>query len=262
MKLRLFSMILLVPFLCRAVAAEELRIAAAADLKFALDVLVTQYEKQTGKKIQVSYGSSGNFFAQIQNGAPFDIFMSADIDYPRKLEATGLADAGSLYKYAVGQIVIWTPADAPLDIAKLGWNALLQQSVAKIAIANPEHAPYGRAAIAALRSAGIYDQVRTKLVYGENIAQAAQFVASGNAQAGILALSLALSLPMRSGKRWEVPPNSYPPIEQAAIILKTAKHKAEAQGFLTFLKSSAAAKILDSSGFSPPAISDRRARTQ
>jgi len=232
-----------------AEAAQNIRVAAAADLKFALDELGMRYEKQSGSKIAVSYGSSGNFLAQIRNGAPFDVFLSADIEYPRKLEAAGLAEPGTLYEYASGRIVIWMPADTRLDLSKLGWKALLDPTVQKIAIGNPEHAPYGRAAVAALRNAGIYEQVRAKLVYGENIAQAAQFVASGNAQAGILALSLAISPPMREGKRWDIPANMHPPIEQAAVILKNAKDKDGARAFLTFLKSADARKILASYGF-------------
>jgi molybdate transport system substrate-binding protein len=236
----------------RPAPPQEIRVAAAADLKFALDELKTQYEKQTGIKMDVSYGSSGNFFAQMQNGAPFDVFLSADIEYPRKLEAAGLAEPGTLYEYALGRIVIWMPADSRTDLEKVGWKALLDASIQKIAIGNPEHAPYGRAAVAALRSAGIYEQVRAKLVYGENIAQAAQFVASGNAQAGILALSLAISPPMRAGKRWEIPANMHPPIEQAAVVLKSAKDKDGARAFLAFLKSAEARKILESYGLSIP----------
>ena len=236
-----------------AEAAHNIRVAAAADLKFALDELGMRYEKQSGSKIAVSYGSSGNFLAQIQNGAPFDVFLSADIEYPRKLEAAGLAEPGTLYAYALGRIVIWMPADTRLDLSKLGWKALLDPDIQKIAIGNPEHAPYGRAAVAALRNAGIYEQVRAKLVYGENIAQAAQFVASGNAQAGILALSLAISPPMREGKRWDIPTNMHPPIEQAAVILRNAKDKDGARAFLIFLKSAEARKILESYGFSVPA---------
>jgi molybdate transport system substrate-binding protein len=233
----------------RAAQAQEIRVAAAADLKFALDELAAQYEKQKGRKVDISYGSSGNFFAQIQNGAPFDMFFSADIEYPRKLEATRLAEPGTLYEYAVGRIVIWMPRESRADLANLGWKALLDPSVEKIAIANPEHAPYGRAAVSALRNTGIYEQVRAKLVYGENIAQAAQFVASGNAQAGILALSLAVSPPMREGKRWEIPSTMYAPIEQAAVILKSAKDKEGARDFLAFLKSGAGQRILESYGF-------------
>ena len=237
----------------RASNAQEIRVAAAADLKFALDELAAQYEKQSGTKIGVSYGSSGNFFAQIQNGAPFDVLLSADIEYPRKLEAAGLAVPGTLYEYAVGRIVIWMPPDAPVDLANLGWKALLQPGIEKIAIANPEHAPYGRAAVTALRNAGIYEQVRPKLVYGENIAQAAQFVSSRNAQAGILALSLAISPPMKDGKRWEIPATMHEPIAQGAIILRSAKDKQGARDFLAFLKSGAGRKILDSYGFILPA---------
>ena len=237
----------------QAAQAQEIRVAAAADLKFALDELDAQYGKQAGKKIDVSYGSSGNFFAQIQNGAPFDLLLSADIEYPRKLAAAGLAEPGTLYEYAVGRIVIWMPADARADPAKLGWKALLEPGVERIAIANPEHAPYGRAAVAALRNAGVYEQVRRRLVYGENIAQAAQFVASGSAQAGILALSLAVSPPMRDGKRWEIPADMHPPIEQGAIILKSSKDKEGARAFLAFLKSDAGRKILESYGFVLPA---------
>jgi molybdate transport system substrate-binding protein len=237
----------------QAAQAQAIRVAAAADLKFALDELDAEYEKQTGKTIDVSYGSSGNFFAQIQNGAPFDLLLSADIEYPRKLEAVGLAEPGTLYEYAVGRIVIWMPADARADLAKLGWKALLEPGVERIAIANPEHAPYGRAAVAALRNAGVYEQVRRRLVYGENIAQAAQFVASGSAQAGILALSLAVSPPMRAGKRWEIPADMHPPIEQGAIVLKSSKDKEGARAFLAFLKSDAGRKILESYGFVLPA---------
>ncbi len=236
-----------------AEAAHNIRVAAAADLKFALDELGMRYEKQSGSKIAVSYGSSGNFLAQIQNGAPFDVFLSADIEYPRKLEAAGLAEPATLYAYALGRIVIWMPADTRVDLSKLGWKALLDPDIQKIAIGNPEHAPYGRAAVAALRNAGIYEQVRAKLVYGENIAQAAQFVASGSAQAGILALSLAISPPMREGKRWDIPTNMHPPIEQAAVILRNAKDKDGARAFLIFLKSAEARKILESYGFSVPA---------
>src|SRR5271169_4636022 len=119
---------------------QEIRVAAAADLKFAMDDLAAQYGKQTGNKLDVTYGSSGNFFSQIQNGAPFDLFFSADIDYPRKLEAAGLGEPGTLYQYAIGRIAIWTPAGSKVDVSSQGWNTLLDPSVQKIAIANPDHA--------------------------------------------------------------------------------------------------------------------------
>jgi molybdate transport system substrate-binding protein len=200
----------------------------------------------------VTYGSSGNFFSQLQNGAPFDLFFSADIEYPRKLEAAGLAELGSLYEYAVGRIVIWTPADAKVDVSKDGWKILLDASVQKIAIANPEHAPYGRAAVAALQKAGLYESVKAKLVYGENISQAAQFVQSGNAQAGIVAMSLAISPAMRDGKRWEIPAVMHPALEQGAVILKDAKNKDAAQAFLEFVKSQSGRATLAKYGFEIP----------
>jgi len=229
--------------------SRELRIAAAADLKFAMDELVARYAKESSVKINVTYGSSGSFFSQIQNGAPFDLFFSADIEYPRKLEAAGLAEPGTLYEYAVGRIVIWMPAKANIDLAKLGWKALLLGEIQKIAIANPEHAPYGRAAVAALQEAGIYEQVRGKLVYGENISQAAQFVQSGNAQAGIVAFSLATSPAMKDGQRWEIPTDAYPPIAQGSVILKGARDKEAARAFMTFVKSDIGQKTLERYGF-------------
>jgi molybdate transport system substrate-binding protein len=235
-----------------AMRAQEIRVAAAADLKFAMQDAAAQYEKRSGTKVDVTYGSSGNFFSQLQNGAPFDLFFSADIDYPRKLEAAGLAEPGTLYEYAVGRIAIWTPADAKVDVTRLGWKTLLDPSVQKISIANPEHAPYGRAAVAALEKAGIYEQVKAKLVYGENISQAAQFVQSGNAQAGIVAMSLAVSPGMKDGKRWEIPADMHPAIEQAAILLKSAQNKDAARAFLEFVKSDTGRATLATYGFTFP----------
>src|SRR5262249_4385528 len=153
-------------------------------------------------------GSSGNFTSQIQNGAPFDLFFSADIDYPKKLDAAGLIEPGTIFEYAEGKIVLWVPKDSPLDLSK-GWDALQDARAQKIAVANPEHPPYGRAAVAAMKGANVFDKVQSKIVYGENISQTAQFVQSGNAQVGIVALSLALSPAMREGKQWTVPDGLY-----------------------------------------------------
>ena len=214
--------------------------------------LGTQFEQRTGTKVDVSYGSSGNFFSQLQNGAPFDVFFSADIEYPEKLESLSIAEPGTLYEYAIGRIAIWMPGDTKMDVARQGWKALLDARVQKIAIANPEHAPYGRAAVAAMQKAGIYEQVKAKLVYGENISQAAQFVQSGNAQAGIVAMSLAVSPGMKAGKRWEIPAEMHPPIEQGAIVLKNAKNKDGARAFLQFVKSEAGRAMLARHGFTLP----------
>jgi molybdate transport system substrate-binding protein len=233
---------------------QHLHIAAAADLKFALDDLVTQVEKGNAVKIDVTYGSSGNFYSQIQNGAPFDLFFSADIDYPRRLVAASLADPESLYQYAVGRIVIWVPPASKIDVSSQHWNALLDPSVQKISIANPEHAPYGRAAVAALKAAGIYDQVSSKLVYGENISQAAQFAQSGNAQAGIIAMSLAVSPAMKNGKWWQISETLYPPIEQAGVVLKNATNKQPAREFMDFVKGPLGRQTLARYGFALPQI--------
>jgi len=231
---------------------QKLQIAAAADLKFAMVELSKEFETKTGTKIDVTSGSSGNFFAQIQSGAPFDLFFSADIEYPKRLDAAGLAEPGTLLEYAVGRIVIWAPASTSADIAKQGWSALLEARVQKIAIANPAHAPYGQAAVSALQKAGIYARVRMKLIFGENISQAAQFVQSGNAQAGIIAYSLALSPAMRNGKWWEIPAELHPAIEQSAVMLKATKNQQAAREFLTFLTQGLGRAVLERYGFLAP----------
>lgn len=251
-----FCAILTLPAVSMNLRAQEkkaIRVAAAADLKFAMEELSKEFESKTEVKVDLTTGSSGNFFSQIQSGAPFDLFFSADMDYPKKLEASGFAEPGTLYEYALGGIVIWTPANSPVDVAKDKWNALLGTQVQKIAIANPSLAPYGRAAVAALQKAGIYEQIKAKLVYGENISQAAQFVQSGNAQAGIIAHSLALSPGMKDGKIWEIPAETHPPIEQGTIVLKGTRKKAKALKFLNFVKSEAGRAILEKHGFAVPA---------
>jgi molybdate transport system substrate-binding protein len=231
---------------------QNLRVAAAADLKYAMEELSAEFASKMGMKVDVTTGSSGNIFAQIQSGAPFDLFFSADMDYPKKLEAAGLAEPGTLSLYAFGRIVIWAPAGAAIDLSNQEWNALADAGVRKIAIANPMLAPYGRAAIAALQKAGIYERVKAKLVYGEDISQAAQFVQSGNAQAGIIALSLTRSPGMKEGKMWVIPAGMHPQIEQGVVMLKNAKNKTAARAFLDFVKSAAGKAILEKHGFDVP----------
>jgi molybdate transport system substrate-binding protein len=249
---RCFLTLLTLILAASGISAQEIRVAAAADLKFAMKELAEEFESRAQTKVNVTYGSSGNFFAQIQNGAPFDLFFSADIGYPEKLKATGLAEPGTLFVYAVGRIVIWMPAEAKTNLQNRGWRVLLDAGVQTIAIANPEHAPYGRAAVAALQKAGIYESVKGKLVFGENISQAAQFVQSGNAQAGIIARSLALSPGMKDGEIWEIPGDMHPSIEQAAILLKSARNKQAALKFLDFVKSESGRRILETYGLEIP----------
>jgi molybdate transport system substrate-binding protein len=251
--LRQIVLLLVVPLTCSYARAQAVKVAAAADLKFAMVELASQFEKQSGVKLDVTYGSSGNFLTQLQNGAPFDLFLSADSEYPKKLEAAGLTEPGTLREYAVGHIVIWTPSDGGINAAKDGWKSLLDQRVKKIAVANPDHAPYGRAAVAALKKAGIYDQVKDKLVYGENISQAAEFVQSGNAQVGIVALSLVLSPAMQNGGRWEIPADSYPAMKQTVVLLKASKNKNAARQFLDFVSGSQGREIMQRFGFTVPA---------
>ena len=228
----------------------EVTVAGAADLSTALKEIGELYEQKTGVKVKLSFGASGALTQQIQNGAPFDLFFSADMDYPRQLIAAGEADGASLYQYAVGKLVLWVPANSPLDLEHQGMNVLLDSSVKKIAIANPQHAPYGRASVTALKHAGVYDRVADRLVLGENVAQAAQFVESGNAQVGFVAMAHAVAPGMHdAGKYWEVPAEDYPPLAQGAIVLSRSKHKKEAAEFLEYVKSKEAADLLKRYGF-------------
>ena len=170
--------------------AEKITVAAAADLKFAMDEIIAGFNKNHfGDEVQVVYGSSGKFHTQIQQGAPYDLFFSADIGFPRELAKQGQA-ASEVKPYAVGRIVIWS---AEMDAAKMTLANLTDPKIKKIAIANPKHAPYGKRAEEALRSAGLWEKVRSKLVFGENISQTAQYIQSGNAQVGIIALSLVVN---------------------------------------------------------------------
>ncbi len=228
-----------------------LTVAAAADLKFALDEAIRQFKSESaGIDVQAIYGSSGNFYTQITNNAPFDVFMSADMEYPRKLEKDGLAIDGSEFEYAVGRLVIWARNDSPLDVERLGMQALLDPSIRKISIANPEHAPYGRAAVSAMQTSRVYDPVKDKFVLGENVTQALEFIDTGTAQVGIVAMSLASAPPVKSrGKYFEIPLNSYPRMNQAGVILKRVRDRDAAGQFRSFVLSPACQAIFKRFGF-------------
>jgi molybdate transport system substrate-binding protein len=232
----------------------EVTVAAAADLKYALDEVVAAFARDRPDiGVNVTYGASGNFFAQLHNRAPFDVFFSADVEYPRKLIADGLADKDSEFTYAFGHLVVWVRKESPLDVERLGINALVDPSVRKVAIANPQHAPYGRAAEAALKSLGVYDQVKDRLVLGENVAQAAQFAETGSADAGVFALSLANAPSMRDkGRRWEVPLDAYPRLEQGAAILSWARDRDAADALCAYVQGPNGRQILRRYGFLLP----------
>ena len=238
-----------ITLICQLCAAQEITVAAAADLQSAMQDVAGRFERETGKKVKVIFGSSGNFFQQIQNGAPLDMLFSANLDYPKKLEAAGLIENGSYYQYAKGKIVVWVPNDSKIDLNS-GLKALIDPNVKKIAIANPLHAPYGQAAVSAMQKEGIYDKAKDKFVLGENISQTASFVLSGSADIGVVALSLALSPNMKDKGRYkEIPTDEYPPIEQARVILNSSKNQEIAQQFLSYFKSPAVADLLVGYGF-------------
>lgn len=234
-------------------SAAEVLVAAASDLSGAIKEIAASFEKNTGHTVKLTLGSSGNFHAQILNGAPFDVFLSADLNYVREIEKAGLAETGTSHVYAIGRIVLWVPRDSPLSIETLGMKALLDSRARRIAMANPAHAPYGRAAVEAMKKAGVYESAKARFVLGENISQAAQFAQSGAADIGIVALSLALSDSMKTqGRYWDIPLDSYPRMEQGAVILKQAGkagHRDAARAFLDALRSEQGRAVLRRYGF-------------
>jgi molybdate transport system substrate-binding protein len=231
-------------------SAEKITIAAAADLKFAMDEIVAGFNKNhSGDEIQIIYGSSGKFHTQIQQGAPYDLFFSADIAFPRELAKQGLA-ASEVKPYAVGRIVLWS---ADMDATKLTLASLTDSKITKIAIANPKHAPYGKRAEEALRSLGLWERLQPKLVFGENISQTAQYVQSGNAQVGILALSLVISPELsRKGGYYLIPDNLHNSLEQGYVITKLAGGKPLAKKFAEYMGSKPARAVMTKYGFVLP----------
>ena len=247
-----FGLIITFIFTGCNIQSQKVSIAAASDLKFALDSVISVYQKQhPSEKIQVTYGSSGKFFEQIQYDAPFDLYFSADVGYPKKLKAQGLT-ISEVKTYGIGRIVIWSKKIDP-NVEKM--NSLLNPKLNKIAIANPEHAPYGEKAKESLQYYKIYDEVKNKFVYGENISQTAQFVQLGAADIGIVALSLALSPTMQKavGKYYVVPEKSHKPLEQGYVVLKHAKNNPNAVKFYNFIASPKAIAILTHFGFTQKA---------
>ena len=231
-------------------AEEKLTIAAAADLKFALDEIIVSFKStHPAAQIETIYGSSGQFSTQIRQGAPYDIYFSADIAYPRALKAEGFGSS-EVQAYGIGRIVLWSPSR---DAGKMTLADLTDPSIRKIAIANPQHAPYGKRAEEALKAAGMWEKVEPKLVYGENIAQTAQYVQSGNAQVGIIALSLALSPELaRQGGYALIPDKLHQPLEQGFIITRRAADNSLAREFARFMANKETRVIMTRYGFALP----------
>jgi molybdate transport system substrate-binding protein len=237
----------------QAAETRTLRVAAAADLKVAFADIVAAFERQNPDvKVEVTYGSSGNLYSQLSSRAPFDVFFSADVDYPRRLVEQGLAAPNGEFSYAVGGLVLWVRKASPIAVEK-GIEALLDPSARKIAVANPRHAPYGLAAEAAMKKLGVYDNVKDKLVYGENIIETAQFVESGATDIGLISHSLAAAAPLRDeGRSWAVPADSYPSLEQGGVILSWAQDRQAAEALRSFVLGDAGKEILHRYGFRFP----------
>jgi molybdenum ABC transporter, periplasmic molybdate-binding protein len=231
-------------------AAKELHVAAAADLQPVLPVLAERYEKATGTKIVASYGSSSTLATQILNGAPVDLFLSADFVFPEKIVAAGLADGTAPTQYAKGTLVLWARKDSPLQPISL--DTLMDKRVASVAIANDLHAPYGQAAVAALKRMHMYDQVKPHLVIAENISQAAQFVESGNAQLGMISLTAASSSRFQTeGTFVRVPTSSYAPLVQCAVVIAKSKMRADAHAFLDWILKPEIQALMGTMGLEP-----------
>jgi len=243
-------------FFCPVQAfAGPVLVAAASSMKYPLDEMAAAFKKERPEiDVRISYASSGSLFGQIKNGAPFDLFLSADRFYPDELGKLKLNHGGEKPEiYALGRIVIWLPGRSGLSPSREKFETLLSNKVRKIAIANPRHAPYGRAAIQALKKYGIYEKVKEKLVFGENISQAAQFASTDAAQAGILSYSMALSPVMKkSGHLWNIPVDGYESIYHARIILKNGRNFTGAREFARYLSGSRAVMILEKFGFLNP----------
>jgi molybdate transport system substrate-binding protein len=230
--------------------AGEVQVAVAANVMAAMQRIATDFERDTGHRAVLTSGATGKFYAQIVNGAPFDVFLAADDATPARLEAEGRTAAGSRFTYAIGRLVLWSSRGGLVDAQG---DVLRRGAFAHLAIANPKTAPYGAAAIEALTSLGLLDVLAPRFVQGENIAQAHQFVASGNAELGFVALSQVTQAgTMADGSAWIVPAHLHAPIRQSAVQLATVRDPAAAQALLRYLKGEKARAVLRDFGYEVP----------
>ncbi|MFO1020606.1 MAG: molybdate ABC transporter substrate-binding protein [Planctomycetales bacterium] len=235
-------------------AKKVLTVAAASDLKFALPELQSEFQlTYPDYELRLTFAASGTLYSQIKEKAPYDIFLSADRDLPKKLIDEKLTHSKEEFVYAKGTLVLWFPKDATLYVEKDGLGILTHDSIARIAIANPKFAPYGRAAEAALKSAKVYEKIDKKLLMAENISQAGVFIEKGGAEAGLLAQTLIVSTSLKDkGKTWKVPQELYPPIVQAGVILSHCEDTTAAEHFRTLILSDKGREILAKNGLTPP----------
>lgn len=250
-RLLLILCALLLPATLLPAQTRTLRIAAAADLQPVLPAFVTNFEKSSGAKVEVSYASSATLATQILNGAPYDLFLAANLAFPQKVVDAGLTVEPSPVPYAQGSLVLW--ARHGVLPQSLTMQSLIDPSVHRIAVADPVHAPYGAAAMTAMQSLGLKTALQPKLVFAENIAQAAQFGQSSNTDCALISKTIAITPTMRQAGRFvPVPVNAYPPIRQGAVILRNAPDEQAAEDFLRYLQSPAGRNLLASSGLEPP----------
>jgi len=232
-----------------SVHADDISVAVAANFTAPMQIIVAGFEKETGHRVQAAYGATGKFYAQIRNGAPFEVLLSADEETPAKLIKEAAAVAGSQFTYATGKLVLWSAKPAIVD----GAGAVLKNGgFNHLAIANPKLAPYGAAAVEAMKGLGVYESIQPKIVTGESVAQTHQFIGTGNALLGFVALSQVLKDGKIEGSSWIVPAKLYTPIRQDAVILKKGNGKPAAEALLKYLKSDKARAVIRSSGYELP----------
>jgi molybdate transport system substrate-binding protein len=240
-------LLLLIASLAGSVSAAEVQVAVAANFTAPMQAIAAAFEKDTGHKALLAFGSTGKFYAQIKNGAPFQVLLAADDETPAKLEGEGMAIAGTRFTYAIGRLVLWSASENVVDSKG---EVLKQGSYAHLAIANPKLAPYGAAAIEVLKKLRLLETVQPKFVQGENIAQTWQFVASGNAELGFVALSqVTKDGRLTQGSAWIVPANLHAPIRQDAVILANGKGNPAAGALLAYLKSDKAKAVIRAFGY-------------
>lgn len=243
----LFALALLDTLLSRPALAAEVKVAVAANFAAPMQKIAADFERDTGHKAQLSFGATGKFYAQIKNGAPFEILLAADDEIPARLEKEGFAASGSRFTYAIGQLALWSARPGYVD--DMG-EVLKQDTFEHLAIANPRLAPYGAAAVETLTRLGLLGRVEGRLVQGENIAQAFQFVSTGNAELGFVALSqVYVGGKLKSGSAWIVPANLHKPIRQDAVVLARGRDNPAAAALARFLKTDKARAVINSYGY-------------